>query len=239
MKAVILAAGTGTRLFPLTADKPKALLDIGGISLIQHQLEKLNNNGFGNKQVYLIGGYRIEAFDFLKQRGVNVIDNPKYDEFNNIYSFYLLKDAVNEDFLLLNCDVLFHERILVDVLKSECQNVLAIDNVKALSTEEMKVIIKNDRITKISKDINPEAAQGEYLGIAKFSIKEAQLLFAAIEQLMDRGCVNLWYEDAINSVISKIGLYASYSDGLPWIEVDTLRDYETAQKIYAELAEAT
>jgi len=239
MKAVILAAGTGSRLLPLTADKPKALLDIGETSLVEYHLEKLNNNGFHNKEVYLIGGYRIEAFDFLKQKGVNVIENPKYGEFNNIYSFYLLKDAVNEDFLLLNCDVLFHERILVDILNSRHKNVLAIDNVKNLSTEEMKVIIKNNKITKISKDINPEAAQGEYIGIAKFSTKDAQLLFTTIEQLMDRGCVNLWYEDAINSAISKISVYPSYTDGLPWIEIDTLTGYEDAKTIYTELARAT
>lgn len=96
MKAVILAAGVNSSLKNLARDIPKCLLKVGGTAIIDYQLKLLTFIGNLRLQdIFVIGGYRIEKLDYLKDLGVNVFYNPKFEEFNNIYSFYLAKDLIN------------------------------------------------------------------------------------------------------------------------------------------------
>jgi len=230
MKAVILAAGASKRLKPITDDKPKCLLKIGDIILIDYQIEALKSLGI--KDIFVICGYKAKKLIYLKQQGVQLIYNEKYEIWNNIYSFYLTKN-IKSDFVLINCDVLFHKKILAQLLDNDtqCGATLCIDDKKYLSEEEMKVKLDNDKIINISKYINPDEAGGEYIGLAKFKYNKIKKLYQVIENLISKGKTNLWYEDAFNYIFNEINFCCLFTSGLPWIEIDTIEDYENAKTL--------
>lgn len=99
MNAIILAAGMGTRLRPLTNDRPKCLVEVGGVPMVERQIQFLKEKGINT--ITLISGYKAESLDFLKERyGVEIIYNPSYDQYNNIYSLYLALDRFADTYVI-------------------------------------------------------------------------------------------------------------------------------------------
>ena len=239
MKAIILAAGIGSRLGNLTKNKPKCMLPIlNNIPLIDYQIEKLKEFGIREQEIFIIGGYKIDILkEHLKDRLVNIIYNPKYREWNNIYSFYLIKDIINnkEDFILLNSDTFFHKEILKNLLETSQYNCIVIDTKKKLDTEEMKVMVKENKIIKFGKDIPPNKANGEYIGLAKFRKLDLKPVFNTIEELLGKGKTNIWYEIAFNYVLEEITIGYVDTKEKPWIEIDTIEDYITAKQLSIKL----
>jgi len=236
MKAVILAAGINSRLKDVAKDFPKCLLKIGNTTILDYQIKLLTSIcKLKLKDIYVIGGYKIEKLYYLKDLGIKLIYNSKFKEFNNIYSFYLAKNFIDEDFILFNGDTLTHSEIVEYIVNSNYKTAFVVDNVKKLGEEEMKVLIKNNRIIKFGKEINPKIAHGEYIGVSKFSLNDATVIFNCIEKLLKEGKTNIWYENAINYALSRIDAFAIYTNGLPWIEIDTPEDYEKAKKMKDKL----
>lgn len=236
MKAVILAAGVNSRLIEVAKDIPKCLLEVRNTAIIDHQIKLLISIGNLRLQdIYVVGGYKIQKLDYLKDLGVNVVHNPKFEEFNNIYSFYLAKDFVNEDFILLNGDTLAHQKIMESLVKSNHKTAFVVDNVKKLGLEEMKVFVKDDRVLRFGKEIGPKIAHGEYIGFAKFSLRDAIAVFDCMEELLNEGKIDIWYEEAINCVLDEVSAFAVYTNGLPWIEIDTPEDYRKTKELQREI----
>lgn len=238
MKAVILAAGASTRLKELTHDIPKCLLKVGETTIIDYQIKLLTSVGeLRFRDIYVVGGYKVEKLGYLKNHGVSVIHNPKFREFNNIYSFYLANNFVDEDFILFNGDTLIHPRILKSLVDSKDGTAFVVDNVKKLGEEEMKVLVKNNKIIRFGKEINPNFAYGEYIGLAKFSLEDAEIIFDRMRKLLKDGKTDIWYECAINYVLDKINAFTVHTHGLPWIEIDIPKDYEkTIAKVYPQIS---
>ncbi len=238
---MILAAGIGSRLGNLTKDKPKCMLPIiGGKLLIDYQIEKLKEYGIHEKDIFVIGGYQFDVLRrYLSERGVNVIFNPKFKEWNNIYSFFLIKEistiANNDDFLLLNSDTLFHKDILRYLLSCPKFNCVVLDIYKKLGKEEMKVLVEGDKIAKFGKDIPESLAAGEYIGLAKFKKSKLSLLFDVINKLIKSGKTDIWYEIAFNYVLDRINVGYVDTQAKPWIEIDTVEDYEKAKEMVRKL----
>jgi choline kinase len=231
LKAVILAAGVNSRLRELAKDIPKCLLKVGGTTIIDYQIKLLTSLGkLRFQDIYVVGGHKIEKLDYLNNFGVHVIYNPQFKEYNNIYSFYLANNFVNEDFILFNGDTLADQRIFESLVNSHHKTAFVVDNVKKLGEEEMKVLVKDDRILRFGKEIDPKTAHGEYIGFAKFGLEDAKKIFDCMEKLLKEGKIDIWYENAINYVLDKINAFAVYTDGLPWIEIDTPKDYEKAKE---------
>jgi choline kinase len=231
MKAVILAAGVNSRLREVARDIPKCLLKVGDTTIIDYQIKLLTSIGKLKLQdIYVIGGHKIERLGYLKDLGVHVVYNPKFKDFNNIYSFYLTKNFIDEDFILFNGDTLAHKKIFESLVNLDHKTAFVIDNVKTLGQEEMKVLIKDDKILRFGKEIDPCTAQGEYIGYAKFSLEDAIIIFDCMERLLKEGKTDIWYENAINYVLNEIDAFAVYTNGLPWIEIDTPQDYDNALK---------
>jgi len=231
MKAVILAAGVNNRLKMLAKDIPKCLLKIGKTTILDSQIKMLTSIGnLRLHDIYVVGGYKIEKLCYLKDMGVHVVYNPKFEEFNNIYSFYLAKNFVDEDFILFNGDTLGDKRIFEALVASDYETAFVVDNVKKLGWEEMKVLVRDDRILRFGKEIDPKIAHGEYIGFAKFSLRDAIVIFDCMEKLLGEGKTDIWYENGINYVLDKIDAFTVFTNGLPWIEIDTPMDYERAIK---------
>jgi choline kinase len=231
MKAVILAAGINSRLREVAKDIPKCLLKVGNTTIIEYQIKFLTSIGRLRLQdIYVIAGHKIKKLNYIKDFGVHVIYNPKYKEFNNIYSFYLANKFIDDDFILFNGDTLADKRIIESLVNSKHKTAFVVDNVKELGHEEMKVLTKDDKILKFGKEIDPKVAQGEYIGYAKFDLEDATVIFDCMRKLLKEGKTDLWYENAINYVLDEINAFAVYTNGLAWIEIDTPQDYYKALK---------
>jgi choline kinase len=242
MKALILAAGTASRLRPLTEHTPKSLLKIGDRSLLQRSLDALTANGI--EDFCIVTGYLHEQIeDFVKTHyptlKVTFIHNADYATTNNIYSLWLARPfAEGADMLLLDSDLLYDGKIVRRVLDSRDNNVLTLIR-HELGMEEIKVIVdqKGD-IRELNKTCNPKEAIGESLGIERMGREYTTALYRELDKMMnEEKLVNSFYELAFERLIPQGHTFKvlDVSD-LFSCELDTVEDFENAKStIPAEL----
>ena len=238
-KAVILAAGVGSRIRPLTDGCPKTLLEVGGVPILERMLTNISSCGIGETIIVL--GYlpeQIESFvrDTFPALNVQFVVNDRYDETNTGYSLMLVEEAVGESsFVKFDGDVVFDVEILQRLLSSTTGNQLCIDRNIQLDAEEVKVTLSgNTRVAKVSKSLAPGEAIGESIGIERISSQTAKLLFVELRAMM-RNPQNLqeYYEGAYELLISNGVVFDALDiTGLAWTEIDTYDDFESASKIF-------
>lgn len=182
-KAVILSAGLGTRLRPLTNDTPKSLLKISSRTILEHQIENLRKCGM--REITIVIGHEADKIkDLCKENSwdLNFIYNNYYSTSNNLFSLWLARETFDEGFVCLNSDVVFDVEILKNLLKFEADICVAVDK-KVCIEEDMKVKVKDGTIVEINKTMRPEEAYGEFIGIAKFSEKGAAQLIRVLNDM--------------------------------------------------------
>ena len=236
MKAIILAAGTASRLRPLTDSTPKCLLKIGGRSLLQRSIDALTANGIS--EIVIVTGYLHEQIEsFVDQQypslRVTYIYNKEYSTTNNIYSLWLARpEADGEDVLLLDSDLLYDPAILSRVMASSNSNVLTLTK-HPLGEEEMKVVTDDQgSILEISKTCNPALAAGESLGIERMSKSYTTALYRELAIMIGQeGLSNIFYERAFERLIPHGHTFRvlDVSD-LFSCELDTVEDFENASQ---------
>ena len=117
MRAIILAAGLGTRLRPMTNNTPKALIKVKDKPLVEYQIEYLKEKGID--EIIIVVGYLHEQFDYLKEKyNVKLVLNDKYAEYNNFYSLYLVKDYLADSYVIDADNYLFKNMFRTDVTRS-------------------------------------------------------------------------------------------------------------------------
>jgi len=235
MNAVILDAGESKRLRPLTSLKPKCLLRLNDKTILEHQLINLKKSGI--KNVTIVIGYRanqilrkIEKKDFDLE--IEFIQNPIYHKTNTVYSLWLARECIKDDFLYLNGDVVFHKKVLERLLKARYDTCIAVEK-KHVGEEEVKLQLATDIVKAIGKDIEPSKADGQFIGLAKFSRKFNQLFIDKLNEVVEEGRVNEFFEVALNRALKSYNVYAVDVSDLPCIEVDTPEDYNKAKKLHA------
>ncbi|MDB2604072.1 phosphocholine cytidylyltransferase family protein [Gammaproteobacteria bacterium] len=241
MKAIILAAGVGSRIRPLTDNCPKSLLKINGKTILEMMLSHIKTCGI-NEVIFVLGYLQDQIKDYVKTQFpdliVQFITNEKYEVTNTGYSLMLTKDFVkNSTFIKFDADVVFDINILKTLIASEYDNCLCIDKNINLEAEEIKVIIKDDnRVVKASKTVNPLDAIGESIGIEKINGETAHTLFNDLELMMkDEQYHQEYYEAAYERLIEKdVPFYALDISGLRWTEIDTKEDFMLAGKIFSQ-----
>lgn len=241
MKAVILAAGVGSRIRPLTDKTPKPLLKIGNKEILGRMLDCIIENKI--KNVAIITGYKedqIKKYVFQNYNNLNVefIRNGHYQLTNTGYSLFVTKNFVKDDtFVKFDADVVFETDILKKLLKSPFENALCIDKNIHLDKEEVKVELNKDgRVLKVSKKLDPKKASGESIGIEKISSSASKILFRELEKiLLDRSKWQEYYDDSYTTLVKK-GLPFGAIDvsDLKWVEIDTHEDYARAQKLFSQ-----
>ena len=232
MKAVILAAGKGSRLKDLTNDTPKCMIDVLGQPLIDRTISALI--GCGVTEIVIVAGYQHEKLTgHLKKRFHNVrltfILNPEYQTKENIYSLYLtIPYLADDDVLLLNSDI-FCENALLKQAIAEPNNTMVVDKHVKFTQEATKVMIdESGYISYISKEIPAKQTHGEDIGIIKLLSKSTALYFEQISQMVKNSNVHIWYPYALNMILTDIKLKPIYTDGMLWEEIDTISDYKRA-----------
>jgi len=233
MKAVILAAGQGTRMAEITKDKPKPLIEINGKTILKRQLEILFKNNF--EKIIIVVGYKAEKIkaEIKNKKNIEIIENIEYKTTDNIYSLYLAKENLKgEEFILLNGDTVFDEEIIKKIVTTKNQNITPVDS-KHYDLEELKIKEKNGFVVKILPKSTPKSeSDGSTIGIFKFSSEGSNTLFNEIERLTKEGVKNKWFEYALNNVLKNIKMYKMDIRGLKWIEIDTVEDVEKSQMLF-------
>lgn len=235
MKAIIVAAGKGNRLYPLTKDIPKPLLKINNETILEHQIQNLRSCGIS--EIVIVTGYHANRVEELGGPDIRYIYNPFYEITNSLASLWFAKNEMDGDFVYLHADVVFDRRILEELLKRQGDICLVIEQKRCIE-EDMKVRIAKGLMAEIGKGINLSEAYGEFIGIAKFSKAGAKLLAEALEKIVRQGDLMLWFESAIQWLIDNgYQVHTLNTDGKPWVEIDFLDDLEQARNnIYPRVA---
>jgi len=226
-QAIILAAGQGRRLLPYTSNLPKCLLDIGGKTILERQVEALRSVGVS--EVSVVIGYLGAKIREALGEEVSYIENSRFADTSSMYSLWLAREVAGEGFLVLNSDVLFHIGILRLLLESPHADALAVDLNSTLAEEEMKVRVRNGRVLALGKELRDGDA--ENLGIAKFSAAGSRVLFARIREILDQDLWNVMVPYAVNAIAHEYPLAAVAVRDLPWIEIDFPEDYLRAREV--------
>jgi L-glutamine-phosphate cytidylyltransferase len=225
-RAVILAAGSGSRLRPVIGPYPKCLARVGDRSLLERQLDTLRDHGVD--AITVVVGYRKDAIEPVCGRDVHLVYNPDYATTNSLYSLWCARDLLSDGFVVLNSDVLFHPHLLTRLLASSHEDALlmaAREPDVRYSDEEMKVHVRNGCVAAIDKALDDSLADGENLGIAKFGAEGAKVLLAHADALVAAGQVREWLPRAFHAFSQQRPLHVIETAGYPWIEIDFPDDY--------------
>lgn len=233
MKAIILAAGIGSRLRPLTDEIPKCMIEVNGIKIIENQLNALKENNIND--ITVVTGYKSSLLEkFIKEnyQNIQIIKNENYMETNNMYSMNLAKDFINNDeFIFMNADVFFDKEIIKELILNSEKNLIVCDNGNYLE-ESMKIVLKENKIIEINKKISQNKAYGTTIDIYKLSKEASKIFFEIINDYINiKNEQNLWTEVAVQDLINKI-LFKPMDINYKWVEIDNLDDLNQAISIF-------
>lgn len=241
MKGVILAAGKGSRLNATAGDKPKCLVEAGGITLLERQVRTLRRCGI--EDVVVVVGCQAERVRAACGSTVTYVENDRFSETNSLYSLWTARALLCQGFVVLNCDVLFHPALLDDLLVTHQDAALLIDYRKPgdppLGEEEMKVTVRSGLVVDMSKTMDPADADGENVGIVKFGPRSAPHLVSILERVVAEGSLRDWAPRAFREFAQDRPLHAIGTGTRPWIEIDFPEDYRRAvQEVLPAIAGA-
>ena len=239
MIGLVLAAGPGRRLHPLTASLPKTLLPLNdGRTILDLALRNLRSVGLD--EVVVVTGFAAQRVEervpeLARRYGlrVDLLFNQRAEDWNNAYSLWLARDAFSEGVILVNGDTVHPPSVENALIAARGPDVLlAVDEEKALGEEEMKTQLSADgRLRRISKQVDPALAEGEYVGVALIEPAAAGPLAEALEATWRRD-PSLYYEDGFQELVDRGGNVRVLPIGtVEWVEVDDHADLERAREI--------
>ena len=231
MRAIILAAGIGKRLLPLTRDIHKCLVEVGGKPIIKHQLDTLKY--YGISDVIIVGGYRIDQIkDYLKNT-VTYVFNPIYKETNSVYSLWLAKEFMGgDDVLVFNADLMVDPSIIKELIERKSDLCTVVDMGKWNPTG-YKVVIGDHKVIDMGMDLKKEETSGEYAGMTKITKSKLKAVVEMLGRYISEKRVNDWYEAAFVSML-KEGHAMDYvgTNGRWWVEIDYKEELEKTREYF-------
>ncbi len=235
MKALILAAGLGSRLKHKTADRPKAMTAIGKKTIVEYQIDALLRADIS--QIGIVLGYKGNMLkQFLKDQyptlRFHFFRNEIYDKSNSSYSFWVARTFVSGiSYLHLNCDIVFSDDLLSKILNAPYDNSIAVRTDVPLGDEMENVALDNaNRITKMEIRHFREAV-GKAFGMAKLSAQSSQEIEMLLHPYISSGDLTQNYYGQIRRLVSTVPYYAEVSDQNNLLEVNTLTDFEQATQL--------
>lgn len=240
MIGMVLAAGAGRRLHPDTDNLPKTLLPVAGEDTIL-DIGLRNLAGVGLETVVIVTGFaadRIEERreDLGRRYGLQIetLFNPKAEEWNNAYSLWCARELFDQGVLMVNGDTVHPQSVQEAVLAARGGDdlVIAVDDVKTLGEEEMKVHLSSaGRLDRIHKTLEPATAAGEYIGVTLIEPHAADALADALKTTWEAD-PQQYYEDGFQVLADRGGrILAAPIGDVPWVEVDDHTDLAKAREV--------
>lgn len=233
MKALILAAGFGSRLAPITDKIPKSLVQVNGKPILFKQIENLHENSIYD--ITIISGYKAKILEKAvheKWPEINIIESTDYATTNNMFSAYIgLKEIGIQPILMMNADVFYDASVIEALLVCPYKNAVVVD-IGNYNEESMKVIEKNGRLVEISKTVNKNDALGSSIDVYKFDVEGSNAFYNKCkEYILEKGELKKWSEVALNDIFSEIQFKACPLKGR-WYEIDNHDDLSAAEKLF-------
>jgi choline kinase len=236
MKAVILSAGQGKRLLPMTADRPKCILPVRGQTMIEWQIDELAKCGID--QVNVVLGYGADKVEQILRRRygegkVNTIYNAAYAVSDNLVSCWTAHDQMMSDFILINGDTLFEAAVLKRLLETESHPVTVVVSQKSqYDDDDMKVELDGRRLVRIGKDLLPDQVDAESIGMILFRDRGPMIFRDALEKaLRDPSSQRKWYLSVIDELAQTMAVQTCSTGELQWCEVDYPADLKSAEGV--------
>ena len=230
MKAVILAAGRGRRL---RAGRPKCLTEVGGRPLLYRYFDSLWS--LGVTRTCLVVGYEQEAIReavaaYPSAMDVTFLVNQDFER-GSIVSLWAAREALDDDVVIMDADVLFHRALLERLLTSSHPNALLMDETVSQKTEECMVVMRHGRVVALSKRVPAEHdLVGEGVGFLRVDHAAVPRLLRSVETRVQQGLLDMEYEDALEDFFREVPVGVEKIGGLPWIEIDFPEDLVRAEQ---------
>ena len=234
--ALLLAAGTGSRLFPLTKSSPKCLTLVNETSILERLVKNLKMQGF--KRLVIVTGYHKECImDFLGNKSgdltIEYIHSPLFRTTNNIYSLWLARNIINEPFVLFESDLVLNTSLLDEMVYPDKMAVAKMEtwlNGTTVSVNEL------NQITQFQKGTTDSYSDIRFktVNIYSFSLSSWRAVVKKLNQYISEGNVNCYYETVFSEMIDdKSLMFESVSfDHKLWYEIDTIHDLAEAEKLF-------
>lgn len=236
-KALILAAGFGSRLKDYTKNLPKALVKVNKKPILFYQLEALLKNNI--IEVGIVVGYKKEKiYDYLENYYYNrdkfkfsFFENNEYSKSNSSYSFWVAKDFIKDcDYIHLNCDIIFSDKLLTELINFKEKNVFAArsnlnlgDNMELLELDGLRVLKMDNKYYK--------EAEAKAFGVAKLSKESNEFVINELKYYLSVGDKNQNYYGILRKAVKKMDYYAiDFKDNL-LLEINTIEDFLQAERI--------
>jgi len=234
--ALLLAAGTGSRLFPLTKSSPKCLTLVNEKSILERLVNNLKKQGF-TKLVIVTGHEKDCIMDFLGNKSdditIEYVHSPLYKTTNNIYSLWMARDIITEPFVLFESDVVLNTSLLNDMVYPDR---MAVAKMQPWLNGTTVSLNKKNQIAQFQKGTTEAYSDIRYktVNIYSFSLSSWQAIVRKLNQYIARGSVNCYYESVFAEMIEeKTLLLESVSfDHKSWYEIDTIGDLAEAEKLF-------
>jgi HAD superfamily hydrolase (TIGR01450 family) len=235
MKVVILAAGIGSRLRPLTDKKPKGMVKVNGTPIIEHQIKGYLHAGIKEKDIFIVVGYKPEFItDYLQKNypEINVINNDVYDKTNNMYSLNMALVNINTDIVISNGDCVYDYDIMKDFINFNAPNCIASER-DGYTEENMKIIVEEGKIIKIAKTVSEKDAYGNSIDLYKISADDLPVLKEIISSMIEED-ENLWSELALDRSFSQLKFTPFDINKRRWMEIDNYEDLHIAEQKFSD-----
>jgi choline kinase len=240
--AILLSAGQGSRLLPLTAERPKCLIEFSGRSLIRWQIEMLARCGV--KRIDVVTGFMTDMVDdhlaAIDDPRVEIVThfNPFYKVADNLGSCWIVREQMQNDFLILNGDTLVGEDIVQRVQQgSKWPIAVTVDVKPQYDNDDMKVQREGERLRRIGKTLAEDVANAESIGFLAFRGEGVALFRETVRTAMRRPeGVQHWYLKVIDMIADSAKVGTVSIAGMRWAEVDYLNDIEAASMLTDEWA---
>jgi L-glutamine-phosphate cytidylyltransferase len=239
MDALIMAAGRGSRLADETDGRPKSLVDLGGISPLELQLDLLASRDVS--RLIVVTGYerhQLESAVLARVRpriATEFVWNPFWSVTNVIGSAWLARERLADDFVYLHADTVFEPSILDDLLASDAPAALPID-LRECEPEQMKAALDGDRVVQLSKDLPAADTSGEFIGVGLFRAGAVAYVVEGMDAELAAGGLGSYFEAALNRAIAAgLEVRSIPTAGRAWTEIDFPADLALARSLLPRL----
>ncbi len=233
MQAVILAAGQGQRIRDYHT-MPKGFIEVNDTPLIHYSLQILRSCGIEN--ILVVTGYQADCYDQLAQTTgwFDTIYNPKFADYGNLYSFYVARNRIQDDIILIESDLIYEPRAIEALLRIEQQDAILVSGATG-SGDEVFVQAQDGMMTNMSKlkaDLDPSAIIGEFVGLTRLSKRACEQLVQLADQdaqLVQHG----YYDEAgLVQLSARRPLPCHVIDDLQWSEIDNTDQLQRARSLF-------
>lgn len=224
MRAILLAAGMGTRLRPITNETPKSLIKINGKPLIERQIEFLKEVGI--QDIIIVTGYLNEKFNYLTDKyNVKSVYNDKYNVYNNIYTMYLVREYLPDSYVI-DADTYLSKNYLE---KNLIHSTYFAGKKNVITEEWMLIFDENNKV----QDIKITSGEGYVLsGVSYWSKCDGEYLIKKIEETIkeNKDWHNLYWDNIVKDNINNLGVFIKKIDGEDWFEIDNIEDLKKLEE---------